>query len=180
MEKICLASWRRTGKTTVDPETAAQRRARERESDFELTDEDLAGIIIPNLLSAVGRQTGIQEIPAPITLELNREQSRTLRTLPLTSRALVSGTTSLHCRLVDSPQQENIILRFSDHGEQPPEMMSLRNVSAHLRMSRRSIMRLMQDGKLRHQRVGNQYIFPAEDIRTYRHQRPSESLMTKE
>lgn len=211
MEKVRLVSWRRKDRILGETETAAQRRARMREQGGalrwpltstvacttpELTDEDLAGIVIPDILGGVRNTQGITEkgsedaISSTIPLELNLEQSRTLRTLPLTAHALSAGAALLHCQLMESPRYGNVILRLSNQTKTTPNVehasctitsiMALKDVSEQLGLSRKAILRFVREGKLRHQRLAKRYVFMAEDVRAFRSQRLATNITTME
>lgn len=211
MEKIRLVSWRRKDRILGETETAAQRRARMREDGGasrwpltstvacttpELTDEDLAGIVIPGILGGVRNTQGVNEkatesaISSTIPLELNLEQSQTLRTLPLAAQALSADASLLRGQLMESPHYGNAILRLSNQAETTPNVenascaitsiMGLKDVSEQLRLSRKAILHFVREGKLRHQRLAKRYVFMAEDVRAFRSQRLATNITTME
>lgn len=201
MAKISIVSQRR--RETRFPDTEAQRRARGRDSsavsetralqqdgldvfsvplslelpEFEV--DDLIEAIIPATIADPGAEPGASQQPsqealnATIQLELSPEQSKMLEALPHLMHHQEPTMPTLTFDLKEAQDQRHIVLQFSIHNENVPEMVSLQDLCQQLKVGRRSVLRLIREGHLRAYRIGNRYRFAACDIKKYLEQSSS-------
>lgn len=199
MEKISLVSWRRRKKKF--PDTAAQRRARERMSSInvahddnqteadnipapawphelpELTVDDMANSTDsdePSCPGNFGPQTGTRQ--PVISVALSPEQCQAFRTLPGTLPSLNQEVYPGRFDLTTLADNHGIILQFSLYpgtAEGIPALLSVKDVCIMLKIGRRSVMRLARKGEIRYYRIGRQYRFAATDVKQYLERRSS-------
>ena len=201
MAKISIVSQRR--RETRFPETKAQRRARGRDSsaasetralppeerdvfsvplslelpEFEV--DDLIEAIIPATLADSGSgadlapQSAQETLNATIQLELSPEQSKMIEALPHLVNHQEQTMPTLTCDLKEAQDKRRIVLQFSLHHDNIPEMVSLQDLCQQLKVGRRSVLRLIREGHLRSYRIGNRYRFAACDIKKYLEQSSS-------
>jgi excisionase family DNA binding protein len=196
MAKISLVS-RRHRETTL-PETAAQRRARQRESDdtdachtFAIQDLtalsgplslELPDLAIDDLLDSVGSlearcdttEASQDTSRATIRLALSPEQSQIIEALPYLAKAQDDTPRSLTFDLTELHGQQGVVLQFSLHHDSVPEMLSLKDLCHLLKVGRRAVLRLIHQGHLRCYRIGTRYRFAADDVKHYLEQISSE------
>jgi excisionase family DNA binding protein len=195
MEKTSLIAWRHREKQF--PETAAQRRARARAQMMAGGQTDLAvGVWDPASMALTGMGpdlaederlgiTDIAELLLPDTLmqsldptvhlsgatdlrlPLTAEQCQALRALPLLTHLQESTPSSLYLQLDETQQPCGIILQFSLHPAQVPELMPLKDLCHQLKVGRRAVMRLIRTGELRCYRVGSRYRFSVAEVKNY-------------
>ena len=202
MGKISIVSQRRRDKRF--PETAAQRRARVRElsptdihptveedgsepptgeedrlQDTDAVLDDLVATAMPEVTPALDSLvdhltdllSGQQE--TTVSLALNPEQSQAMATLSLLANVQHQP---LMLDLREWNDQQHIVLQFSLHTNTVPEMVSLQALCHQLKVGRRSVMRLVREGKLRYYRIGTRYRFAAADVKQYLEQHSSQEL----
>ena len=200
MGKISIVSQRRRDKRF--PETAAQRRARGREcspTDIHPTfsgneDEvpageedrsqyaeplldDLVAITLPEVtpaLESLGDHPTdlfLVQQETTVSLALNPEQSQAIATLSLLANAQHQPLT---LDLREWHDQQHTVLQFSLHTNTLPEMLPLKDLCHQLKVGRRSVMRLIHEGKLRYYRIGKRYRFAAADVKQYLEQSSSQ------
>jgi excisionase family DNA binding protein len=200
MGKISIVSRRRRDKRF--PETAAQRRARVRElsptdslsslqtgSAAALPEadagveysaallDDLVAATVPEVTSALeGFADDLTEIfltegDTAVRIELTPEQSQAITALSLLTNV---QRQPLMLDLREWHEQQRIVLQFSLHADTVPEMLSVKDLCQQLKVGRRSVMRLMREGKLRYYRIGKRYRFAASEVKQYLEQSSSQ------
>jgi excisionase family DNA binding protein len=195
MAKISLISWRRRGKKL--PDTQAQRRARAREQSagidqswrhvgaldvpiappfsglYEFDEDHLMAERKALALLGANKHPGTIDITsaAPskpwVSLELTAAQSHALRALPLFSKDSGENGRQALFQLSKLQDHRGITLQFSLQAEAIPEMISLKEVCRHLKVGRRTIMRLIRRRELRCYRIAHRYRFAVEDVKHY-------------
>lgn len=195
MAKISLVSRRR--RDTRLPETEAQRRARERESskadEPQTLQLDELGIL-SGVLSLELPEFAVDDLtettspieihdtddapdfPADVSpetsgmmlqLALSPEQSQIVSALPYLANAHEQNMDTPTFELTEYHNQSGVVLQFSLHTETVPQMISMKDICHQLKIGRRSVLRLIHQGRLRSYRVGRQYRFAASDVKQY-------------
>jgi excisionase family DNA binding protein len=200
MGKISIVSRRRRDKRF--PETNAQRRARVRElsptdspSSFQtgsadaLPEQDAvveySTALLDDLVAATGPAMtsdlegladGLTELfltegDTAVRIELTPEQSQAITALSLLTTA---QNQPLMLDLREWHEQQRIVLQFSLHADTVPEMLSVKDLCQQLKVGRRSVMRLIREGRLRCYRIGKRYRFVASEVKQYLEQSSSQ------
>jgi excisionase family DNA binding protein len=195
MEKLSLLTWRR--RETKFPDTEAQRRARAREqrsideSIFLDVDElnALESLVSPpchngdeeefpgtGVLAQLFTEKTMQARPphtrsAPtvdqLTMSLTAEQSRALLALPSFPQHLENESPRHLFQLEKIEDAQGVKLSFSLYSQQIPEMISLKELCAQLKVGRRTVMRLIHQHGLRCYRIAHRYRFAVKDVQDY-------------
>jgi excisionase family DNA binding protein len=202
MGKISIVSRRRRDKRL--PETEAQRRARVREPHLtdihaalqigaaeilppeaiivEFSDallDDLVATALPEVIPALedfveNAATAFPVEPdTTICLELSPMQSQAISALSLLATA---QNPPLTLDLREWHDQQHVVLQFSLHADTVPAMLSIKELCQQLKVGRRSVMRLIHEGKLRCYRIGKRYRFAASEVKQYLEQNSSQEL----